>query len=65
MQKRDIIKINTVFKSDFITGNKRANKSIAKKNSEFFRSSDLHECYELRVVEPILISLEKFQKRDK
>jgi len=47
-----------------VTGEKSANKSIATRNYEFFHSIDLREWYELRVIEPILASLEEFQKRD-
>jgi len=55
---------NIVFNGEFVAGDKRANKSIATRNFELFRSSDLQEWYESRVVEPILTSLEEFQERD-
>jgi len=58
------LKLNTVFNSEFVTGDKSVNKSIATRNYELFHSTDLREWYELRVVEPILSSLEKFQERD-
>jgi len=64
MQERDNIKINTVFNGEFVAGDKSANKSIATRNYELFRTSNLREWYELRVVEPILTSLEEFQERD-
>jgi len=64
MQERDNIKINTVFNGEFVAGDKRANKSIATRNYELFRTSNLCEWYELHVVEPILASLEEFQERD-
>jgi len=64
MQEHDNIKINTVFNGKFVTDDKRANKSIATRNYELFRLSDLQEWYESRVVEPTLISLEEFQERD-
>jgi len=64
MQERDNIKINTVFNGEFVAGDKSANKSIATRNYELFRTSNLREWYELRVVEPILASLEEFQERD-
>jgi len=64
MQKSDNIKINTVFNGEFVAGNKNANKSIATRNYELFRTSNLCEWYELHVVEPILASLEEFQERD-
>jgi len=64
MTKYDNIKVNTVFNGEFVTGDKRANKSITTRNYELFRSSDLQEWYELRVVEPTLASLEEFQERD-
>ncbi|XP_050452581.1 uncharacterized protein LOC126852138 [Cataglyphis hispanica] len=34
------------------------------KNCELFRTSDLHDWYERRVIEPTLASLEEFQERD-
>jgi len=37
------IKINTVFNGEFVAGDKRANKSIATRNYELFRSSDMQE----------------------
>jgi len=61
---RDALKINIVFNGEFVAGEKSANKSIATRNYELFRSTDLQEWYELRVVEPILASLKKFQERD-
>jgi len=64
LTKYDNIKINTEFNGEFVAGDKRANKSIATRNYELFRSSDLQEWYESRVVEPTLTSLEKFQERD-
>jgi len=64
LAKYDNIKINTVFNGEFVAGDKHANKSIATRNYEFFRSSNLHEWYESRVVEPTLTSLEEFQERD-
>jgi len=64
MQEHDNIKINTVFNGEFVTGDKRANKSITTRNYELFRSSDLQEWYDSRVVESILTSLEEFQERD-
>jgi len=64
LTKYDNIKINTVFNGEFVVGDKRANKSIATRNYELFRTSDLQEWYESRVVEPTLTSLEEFQERD-
>jgi len=43
MERYDNIKINTVFNGEFVAGDKRANKSIATKNYELFRSIDLQE----------------------
>jgi len=62
--KYDNIKVNTVFNGEFVAGDKRANKSIATRNYELFRTSDLQEWYESRIVEPTLTSLEEFQERD-
>ncbi|XP_072759760.1 uncharacterized protein [Anoplolepis gracilipes] len=64
MQKHNSVKVNTVFNGEFVAGDKRANKSINTRNFELFRTSDLREWYERRVVEPILASLEEFQERD-
>jgi len=63
MQEHDNIKINTMFNGKFVAGDKCANKSITK-NYELFRSSDLQEWYQSRVVEPTLTSLEEFQEHD-
>jgi len=46
-----MLKINIVFNGEFVAGNKSANKNIATRNYELFRSTDLQEWYELRVVE--------------
>ena len=43
---------------------KRGNKNVNTKIYELFRLSNLEECYELRVIEPILTSLEEFQEHD-
>ncbi|KYN23130.1 hypothetical protein ALC57_04454, partial [Trachymyrmex cornetzi] len=64
MQRYDSIKINTIFNGEFVAGDKRANKSIATRNYELYRYTDLREWYVTRVVEPILTSLEEFQERD-
>jgi len=64
MTKYDNIKINTMFNGEFVAGDKCVNKSIATRNYELFRTSDLQEWYESRVVESTLTSLEEFQKRD-
>ena len=64
IQKHDNIKINTAFNGEFVSGDKCANKSVNTKNYELFCSSNLKEWHELRVIEPILTSLEEFQERD-
>ena len=64
IQRHNCVKINTVFNGEFVTGEKRANKSINTRNYELFRTSDLREWYESRVIEPTLASLEEFQERD-
>ncbi|KAG5318548.1 YMD3 protein, partial [Pseudoatta argentina] len=64
IQKHDNIKINTVFNGEFMSGDKRANKNVSTRNYKLFHSFDLHEWYTSHVVEPILIWLEEFQKRD-
>ena len=62
--QHDNVKINTIFNGEFVAGDKRANKSIATRNYEIFRTSDLEEWYKLRVIEPTLALLEEFQERD-
>ncbi|XP_071638440.1 uncharacterized protein [Temnothorax longispinosus] len=64
MQRHDNVKINTMFNGEFVAGDKRANKSIATRNSELFRESDLCEWYKRHVIEPTLAKLEEFQERD-
>ncbi|XP_070168836.1 uncharacterized protein [Polyergus mexicanus] len=64
LKKHFNVKVNTVFNGEFVSGDKRANKSVNTRNCELFRTSDLHEWYERRVVEPTLASLEEFQERD-
>ncbi|XP_071578551.1 uncharacterized protein [Temnothorax nylanderi] len=64
MQRHDNVKINTMFNGEFVAGDKRANKSIATRNYELFRESDLCEWYKRHVIEPTLTSLEEFQERD-
>ncbi|XP_071578695.1 uncharacterized protein [Temnothorax nylanderi] len=64
MQRHDNVKINTMFNGEFVAGDKRANKSIATRNYELFRESDLCEWYKRHVIEPTLASLEEFQERD-
>ncbi|XP_072756944.1 uncharacterized protein [Anoplolepis gracilipes] len=56
--------MNTVFNGEFVAGEKHDNKSVSTKNCELFRTSDLREWYEQRVIEPTLASLEEFQERD-
>ncbi|XP_070153685.1 uncharacterized protein [Polyergus mexicanus] len=64
MERHNNVKVNTVFNGKFVSGDKSANKSVNTRNYELFRTSDLHEWYERRVVEPTLASLEEFQERD-
>jgi len=64
MKKHYNVKVNTIFNGEFVTGDKRANKCINTRNYELFRTSDLREWYERRVIEPTLASLEEFQERD-
>jgi len=58
MKKHYNVKVNTIFNGEFVSGDKRANKSINTKNYELFRTSDLREWYERCVIEPSLASLE-------
>jgi len=62
LKRHNCVKVNTIFNGEFVTGDKRANKSINTRNS--FALSDLRQWYERRVIEPTLASLEKFQGRD-
>ncbi|XP_071575601.1 uncharacterized protein [Temnothorax nylanderi] len=64
MQRHDNVKINTMFNGEFVAGDKRANKSMATRNCELFRMSDLREWYKRHIIEPTLASLEEFQERD-
>ncbi|XP_011069295.1 PREDICTED: uncharacterized protein LOC105155092 [Acromyrmex echinatior] len=60
-QKHGSVKVNTAFNGEFMK-DKRANKSIITKNSRIYRCANMREWYEQHVVEPILASLEEFQK---
>ncbi|XP_036139070.1 uncharacterized protein LOC118644523 [Monomorium pharaonis] len=64
LEEHNSVKVNTAFNGVFVTGDKRANKSINTKNCELFQTSDLDEWYERCVIEPTLASLEEFQERD-
>jgi len=64
MKRHNCVKVNTIFNGEFVAGDKHANKSINTRNYELFRTSDLREWYERRVIEPTLASLEEFQERD-
>ncbi|XP_011867221.1 PREDICTED: uncharacterized protein LOC105561658, partial [Vollenhovia emeryi] len=64
LQIRNSVKVNTTFNGEFVSCEKRANKSINTRNCELFRITDLREWYEQRVIEPTLASLEEFQERD-
>ncbi|XP_011631422.2 uncharacterized protein LOC105423382 [Pogonomyrmex barbatus] len=59
VKKHGSVKVNTAFNGEFVTGAKRANKSINTENIELFRVSNVHEWYERQVVEPTLASLEE------
>ncbi|XP_071581647.1 uncharacterized protein [Temnothorax nylanderi] len=64
IQEHNSVKINTMFNGEFVAGDKHANKSIATRNREFLRESNLREWYELHVIEPTLATLDEFQERD-
>jgi len=64
IERHNGVKVNTVFNGEFVTGDKRANKSINTRNYELFRTSNLREWYERHVIEPTLAALEEFQERD-
>jgi len=61
IERHNGVKVNTVFNGEFVTGDKRSNKSINTRNYELFRISNLREWYG---IEPTLAALEEFQKRD-
>jgi len=42
VERHGSVKINTAFNGEFVTKDKRANKSIVTKNSEIYRYTDLH-----------------------
>ncbi|XP_036146615.1 uncharacterized protein LOC118646876 [Monomorium pharaonis] len=64
IKRHNSAKVNTTFNGEFVTGDKRANKSINTKNYELFQTSNLYEWYKQHVIEFILASLEDFQERD-
>ncbi|XP_020297388.1 uncharacterized protein LOC109861944 [Pseudomyrmex gracilis] len=47
IEKHNNLKINTTFNGEFVSGNKRANKSITTRNSEIFCTTNLDECASL------------------
>ncbi|KYN09377.1 hypothetical protein ALC57_18509 [Trachymyrmex cornetzi] len=44
VERHGSVKVNTAFNGDFVTKDKRANKSINTKNSEIYRCTDMREC---------------------
>ncbi|KYN23492.1 hypothetical protein ALC57_04090 [Trachymyrmex cornetzi] len=52
VERHGSVKVNTAFNGDFVTKDKRANKSINTKNSEIYRCTDMREWYERYVIEP-------------
>ena len=63
--KHGSVKVNTVFNGKFVNiRDDRDNKSLATKNYEIYRASNLREWYEQRVIEVILTMLDEFQERD-
>ncbi|EFN64222.1 hypothetical protein EAG_04529, partial [Camponotus floridanus] len=64
LKKHCNMKVNTIFNGEFVAGDKRANKSVNTRNYELFRTYDLREWYERRVIESTLAYLEEFQERD-
>jgi len=63
IERHNDVKVNIVFNGEFVTGDKRANKSNMR-NSELFQISNLHEWYERHVIKPTLATLKEFQERD-
>ena len=64
VERHSSVKVNTAFNGEFMTKDKRTNKSIIMKNSEIYRCTDIREWYERHIIEPIVASLEEFQERD-
>jgi len=64
IERHGCVKVNTAFNSEFVTGDKRANKSENTKYYKLFRTSDLDEWYERYIIEPTLALLDEFQERD-
>ncbi|XP_039312988.1 uncharacterized protein LOC120359475 [Solenopsis invicta] len=59
------VKVNTVFIGEFVNiHGDRDNKSIATKNHELYRASNLREWYEQCVIQALLAMLDEFQERD-
>ncbi|KYN09985.1 hypothetical protein ALC57_17889 [Trachymyrmex cornetzi] len=48
VERHGSVKVNTAFNGEFATKDKRANKSIIKKNSEIYRCTDIRECQRLQ-----------------
>jgi len=59
IERHNSVKVNTVFNGEFVTGDKRANKSMNTRNYKLFRTSNLPERYERHVIEPTLAALEE------
>ena len=63
--KHNSVKVNTIFNGEFVNiHDERDNKNVATKNNELYRTSNLRDLYEQRVIEPTLAMLDEFQKRD-
>ncbi|XP_039313275.1 uncharacterized protein LOC120359529 [Solenopsis invicta] len=65
IREHNNVKVNTVFNGEFtnIRG-EHDNKNVTTKNYELYRTSNLHEWYEQRVIEVTLAMLDEFQERD-
>jgi len=55
-EKHGCVKVNIAFNGEFVTRDKRSNKSVNTKNYKFFRTSDLDKWYERYIIEPIGIA---------
>ena len=64
IQRQDNIKINTVFNGEFVSGNKRANKSVSTRNYELFQTLPICKNGTRRAWSVYPALLEEFQECD-
>ena len=65
IEKHNSVKVNTVFNGEFVNiHGDRDNKNIATKNHELYRTSNVREWYEQRLIEATLAKLDELQDRE-